>query len=471
MPMIELPQPTFSSAVVCVIVGIFTLKLVSVFLKRKGASASKSSRDDLDALSRCLVLFEDDKEEAVLFVHAAEIFQEKVAFAGFAEQFIRIYCGKGRFAQRLVQDDGDRPYWTQAADDWKPMDNISCIDEDITHEGLEKMLGDMCSTPLPTDKPLWRVVFLQNYKPRDSDVITSAFVWKYHHTIADGFTAMRHVVSHCTPVDETKTIEELFSTSRDVSARREKVSLSSIGTLISKFSNAVLKLVFLPKDPPNPCKPNYHLEKRSRRVCSFAGLGEEFSVKEIKKLARQASVGQSKKTTVNDILITAVFRTLAKYCEENPGKGGQTPEKLTAGMWVALNSGSPFEFAPTESKWGNEKLGVCYLNAPVKTIPAEEQLGAVHRGIRELIGSPEPYVANRVLSFFGALPHCIAKPWWDMTADKVTISLSNVPGPQAALRWPVNRHEDLKEQIPRTGLIRDLLFFVPPVLDVGNAVL
>lgn len=115
-------------------------------------------------------------------------------------------------------------------------------------------------------------------------------------------------------------------------------------------------------------------------------------------------------------------------------------------MWVALNSGSPFKFAPMESRWGNEKLGVCYLKVPVKVTPIAEQVGAgeyfftsglvsrcqridlsVHRRIRELIGSPEPYVANRILAAFGSLPYLIAKPLWGLTSDKVKLSQRSTP--------------------------------------------
>ncbi|KAF4715728.1 hypothetical protein FOZ63_001783, partial [Perkinsus olseni] len=221
-----------------------------------------------------------------------------------------------------------------------------------------------------------------------------------------------------------------------------------------------------------PCKPNYTQHHGSKRATSFTYLGEEFSVAKIKEIAHSATTTDHKKSVndvVREVLLAAISRALGMYCEEKKDKMEKVkiPENFQSAMWVSLDRASPFKFEKGERRWGNEGLGVCYLSLPIGVKSAVDQLNIVYHRIRDLIGSPEPLLANKLQALIALLPYPIAHFLWPRVTDKVTLSISNVPGPQAQLRWPVNRDEDLKEQIPRSGIIRDMLFFVPPVYDIG----
>ncbi|KAF4692535.1 hypothetical protein FOZ60_013205 [Perkinsus olseni] len=452
-----------STAILGILLGML-LAVVMPRLLKPTVTASGEKKEYMDLVSNGQVLFDDNRKEGQTCVHSAQIFEKQVDFNAFSKQFCKIYGSNGRFGQRLVNKGDERPYWIKPDPYWRPEDNISCVTDRTDHKGFEEMLGKMCATPLPLSQPLWQLVYFQNYVREDNGELTSAFIWKYHHSMADGFTAMRHTCSHCVPVAEGQKMEDVFIKPK-AGAKRSRPSLL---TIAKKTVTAFCKLVFLPKDPVSPCKPNYTQHHGSKRATAFTYLGEEFSVAKIKEIAHSATTTDHKKS-VNDVLLAAISRALGMYCEEKKDKveNVKIPENFQSAMWVSLDRASPFKFEKGERRWGNEGLGVCYLSLPIGVKSAVDQLNIVYHRIRDLIGSPEPLLANKLQALIALLPYPIAHFLWPRVTDKVTLSISNVPGPQAQLRWPVNRDEDLKEQIPRSGIIRDMLFFVPPVYDIG----
>eukprot|EP00932_Pfiesteria_piscicida_P006783 SRR837773.16744.p1 GENE.SRR837773.16744~~SRR837773.16744.p1 ORF type:complete len:254 (+),score=36.45 SRR837773.16744:77-763(+) len=101
---------------------------------------------------------------------------------------------------------------------------------------------------------------------------------------------------------------------------------------------------------------------------------------------------------------------------------------------------------------GELYLGCCLRQVP-NLVPAGEQHPGLMSTLRKSTNDPalmlEAGTATKLCAMLGWLPPCISKKVWPVVTNKVTVSMSNVPGPQFPMKWIGQP-------------VKSMLFFVPP---------
>lgn len=222
--------------------------------------------------------------------------------------------------------------------------------------------------------------------------------------------------------------------------------------LASFALRSVRKLLLMPEDSPSAFKASERLSPTEPRTVAWNSL-KAATVADLKQLGKELNGA-----TINDILITALTGALRKHAQTAPNAG--LSSDVTACTWVSL---SPLKHIYTDFdelplRWGNSTLGAVYMKLPVG--PQHGQLSSVETMgvLRESTSDPslmvEAGIATKLLSTMGWVPRLICKPLWGPLANKVSVSMSNVPGPQFALEWC---------GVP----VRRMMFFVPPAGSIS----
>jgi hypothetical protein len=399
------------------------------------------------------------------YISGVVIFKQKTTCAAISQAMQDTFLGEGekyksfgRWKDYPVISNWFWPYWKKD-DDFKASRHIFDMPERTDHASLEEWVGKSQVKALDPNHPLWNCHVFSNYV-NDEGKEVSAVVLRLHHSYGDGFTLLRMILQGCDPkrppsslsaskeaprVDSTGSV----SSSREPVGRPESKKSPKPGPLEVAMSGlgAAGKLVAMTNDPVSPLKSSRLIPAEDTRYVAWQCL--EHSVNDIK------AIGRPQNQTVNDVLIAALSTTLAKLAAR--GKG-PVPAQANMVMWCSLNPMSNLYKDLTELplELNNRGLGAVYLQLPLASkMGPKETCAEVQKRIKKLTTSPEPFLANRIMAFFGNWPRCVGKPLWDALGNKVTLSASNMPGPQFALSWlgvPVD----------------SWLFFVPPTGTVST---
>jgi hypothetical protein len=96
-------------------------------------------------------------------------------------------------------------------------------------------------------------------------------------------------------------------------------------------------------------------------------------------------------------------------------------------------------------------------DVPEDRVPRLGVMQELQKRIRKLTNSPEPLIANGLLGMMGYIPKAACEGFFKATANKVSISMSNVPGPQFDTAWC-------------GGPVSHCMFFVPPTGSLSTFV-
>ena len=95
-----------------------------------------------------------------------------------------------RFRDLLVDSSTSFPYWEAAAD----FDIKEHFTTDKTkykdHGAVEEAVAKLIKRPFNMRKPLWQVIVIENYVDQNG-VRRKAFLFRFHHAMADGFNMTR----------------------------------------------------------------------------------------------------------------------------------------------------------------------------------------------------------------------------------------------------------------------------------------
>lgn len=200
-------------------------------------------------------------------------------------------------------------------------------------------------------------------------------------------------------------------------------------------------------DAPSAFKSAVRLTPKDPRTVAWSTL-KNSTVSSLKDLGKSLNGA-----TINDILLAALAGALRRHSAASPTQC--LANDLTACGWV---SQSPLkhiytDFDEVPFKWGNSTLGAFYVALPVGANRQGMSSIDALNSLRETTNNPalmvEAGVATKLLGMFGWLPFCVGKMLWGPLANKVSVSMSNVPGPQFETEWCGNK-------------VRRMLFFVPP---------
>jgi len=124
---------------------------------------------------------------------------------------------------------------------------------------------------------------------------------------------------------------------------------------------------------------------------------------------------------------------------------------IQAVLWVSLRG---IDVNIKKVDFSN-RLGTVYLKLPLHITDPMARLRVIQKQAAELIASPESIVSFAIMSIIGFLPPFLTRIIWFASAFKVSLSMSNLPGPAMPVRFA-------------GGDVTTFMFFVPPVQTVGH---
>jgi diacylglycerol O-acyltransferase / wax synthase len=395
-----------------------------------------------------------------------------------------------RFRQRVVTGRGDRPRWEDdPAFDLDRHVLAAPLPAPGDDGALAAVVGELMSTPLAPDRPLWEFRLLQPYRGG------CALLARIHHAIGDGVALMLVLLSltdlqpsgpptvrptpdEPLPPDAPETQEtpeapagaeplaaaagpepsaepstnpftELFShplhdiariraladeispelmrlLHAPVEALRRSRLLTGIGGV-----GAFGRLVGRPADPGTPFKGPLGVPK-------VVAWSEPLALSEVKEVGR--ALGGS----VNDVLVSAATGALRRYVARRVGPPGR----------LDVRAAMPVNLRPLArmSQLGNH-FGLVFLSLPLGIADPLARLAELRRRSAALRRSAEAPVVLLILRTIGRVPLAVQRLVVKIFATKATLVMTNVPGPNRTLYLAGKPIRDLFFWVPQSGRV------------------
>mmetsp|Transcript_80427 Transcript_80427/g.139594 ORF Transcript_80427/g.139594 Transcript_80427/m.139594 type:complete len:509 (+) Transcript_80427:88-1614(+) len=380
-------------------------------------SANQINRDPEYVCNCHMVIPTHDKVEVERMFKVFEFYVEKFA----------------RFRERVVVRKLLWPYWEPVA----KVDinqHVFADSTPMTHEKMHEYLSRSCTQGMNPLIPLWKAVAFTDYT-FDDGTTGSAILLKWHHCMGDGFSMAQTLI--------TGTDFQTETAPKKAPSLAERVHQPG---QFGKVLSATAKLVAMQDDSPSALKAKNLLKPLDDRVACW--ITSRVPISEIKR------VGKAKGYTINDMVLAALAGTMRNY----QMKKQQKIVDPLAVVWVALRPISE-AFTPKDiseiDEPGNKTLGCVYVRLPVtQEFPRrEDRVRAIVDEISKLKGSPEPILTQMLTGAFGLMPRTLSNPIWDALSNKVSMSVSNVPGPPMDFTWAGIRPEGLYVWVPPVGTI------------------
>jgi WS/DGAT/MGAT family acyltransferase len=328
-----------------------------------------------------------------------------------------------RLRVRLV--DGDAPAWEP--DPELAIERLVRDAGSVGETGLPETVGVLMAERLPRDRPLWALDVVAVGRGR------TALVWRIHHALADGMTAMRMARSvlfddaegGATPVPAAVAKARSGSspkTTADPSARGQ----SGAGDgAVEAHGAARSRLAPLRAALQVPAALHRELARRGATTTLDAEIGERRAVafvdvglEEVKRIAHALP----EQATVNDVVLTAVAGGLRAWLAGLDAH----PRVLRVKVPVSLHQ-------PGDGD-GNRDSFIC-VDLPIDEADPVVRLGAIATETRE---RKRDHDAQTLDAFFRDLSHMSSSverfaEHWAESPRVFTLNVSNVPGPPGPL--------------------------------------
>ena len=292
--------------------------------------------------------------------------------------------------------------------------------------GLRQLVATAMATPLDRDHPLWAM-----------DVVSpltggrTALVWRIHHAVADGVTAMRMACELL-----------LEATAREVRGSRPSPAQRPPASPPHSRASALRSTARLPQtlrqELGRRAIPSA-LDQRvgPRREVAFV----DASLEELRRIGHAAP----ERATVNDVVLSAVSAGLRAWLD----RLGAPAEGLRAKVPVSLHQAGESETANRDS--------FMVVDLPLEQDDPLARLVAVARETRK---RKRRHDAETIHDFFRDLSHLSRSlerhaQQWAMSPRVFTLNVSNVPGPldpQSVLGAPLLELHSLAEIAHRHAL-------------------
>ncbi len=311
-------------------------------------------------------------------------------------------------------------------------------------QALERYIAAQIPQRLDPIHPMWQVHCIDGYGGG------SAVLFRMHHSIADGITLTRVLLSltsseevhagFVAPQSGAGPVGVLADLSRAAAteglrAVRHPTRVARATTATVRGARRLLHLATIPQKPRSALAGGVGATKNVRWT-------EPWPLSEVKAIGRTAGV------TVNDVLLSVLADALSRYLFEEG-----TPLDSVRVM-VPVNLRALDE--PLTADLGNV-FGEFIVTLPTGDMSPEVRLRVMHDTIEELKGSPEAVVAYLTLVAIGLLPGPVEDLSTRVFSGKVVATVSNVPGPRSTVHLAGT---------PVAGIIG----WVPGASDVGLGV-
>ena len=386
-----------------------------------------------------------------------------------------------RFRQRVVAGRGDHPRWEDdPAFDLDRHVLAASLPAPGDDGALAAVVGELMSTPLASDRPLWEFRLLQPYRGG------CALLARIHHAIGDGVALMLVLLSltdlqpsgpptvrptpddpmppdapetpagpeppassepaaepgtnpftelFCLPLHDIARIRALADEispelmrllHAPVEALRRSYLLTGIGGV-----GAFGRLVGRSADPGTPFKGPLGVPKA-------VAWSQPLALSEVKEVGR--ALGGS----VNDVLISATTGALRRYV----ARRAAPPARLD------VRAAMPVNLRPLArmSQLGNH-FGLVFLSLPLGIADPLARLAELRRRSAALRRSAEAAVVLLILRTIGRVPLAVQRLVVKIFATKATLVMTNVPGPNRTLYLAGKAIRDIFFWVPQSGRV------------------
>jgi WS/DGAT/MGAT family acyltransferase len=392
----------------------------------------------MSAVDRAWLLME--RPTNPMMVVALLMFGRRVDYERLCEVVAERFLAFPRFRCRPVADAlGAR---------WVPQPDFDLADHVLRvalpgegrKEELEALVGELASTQLSGQRPLWTFHLVENYGKG------SALVIRIHHCYADGIALVRVMLSLGEPGQKTKR--------RPRRARSSSPAplVGMVSQVLDAAVDAVGKGVHYALHPDEAAGLAGELARIAMladdpQTCLRGALSgmrhvawtEPFPLEKVRRIARVLGC------TINDVLVAALAGALGSYLESR----GESLTGLTVRAAVPVNLRSETEAPIT---LGN-RFGLVFLELPIGIRHPLERVYAVRAMMQKLKGSPQPLVTLGLLAIVGSLPAVVEEPVMATFSAKASLVASNVPGPRQPLYFAGVPAAQAMFWVPQAGSI------------------
>jgi WS/DGAT/MGAT family acyltransferase len=302
---------------------------------------------------------------------------------------------------------------------------------------LQALISDLVSTPLDFTKSPWQLHLI------DGVGTGSALLARIHHCMADGIALMHMLwsLTDKTPSGAKPGSDGALAASGGHAGIGRQL-LSGIGTAIRHpdlaagaaeaalaATAAAAQLTAAPPDTHTVLKGRLGVSKR-------AAWSERLSLNELKQVARVFNA------TFNDVMMGAVAGGMSAYL------AGRDVDVDKALLRVAV----PVNLRPLNlaGDLGNV-FGLVFLELPLQPELAEDRVREVKRRMEEAKRSHQADASLVVLALFGTLPGWLQPSAINFFGQKASLTMTNVPGPEAPRYMAGHRIRDIMFWAPVSG--------------------
>jgi diacylglycerol O-acyltransferase / wax synthase len=291
---------------------------------------------------------------------------------------------------------------------------------------FQRLVGTVMGTPLDRDRPLWAMDVVSRLPEGRSGLI-----WRIHHAVADGMTAMR--MARALLLDATT--DEPPGGRPGARQRPARPPVGAVAATLRRVADLPKTL----RQELGPSAVRSPLDRRvgPRREVAFV----DAPLEEVRRIGHAAP----ERATVNDVVLSAVGAGLHAWL----GELGAPAEGLRVKVPVSLHQQGERDMANRDS--------FIVVDLPLEQSDPLDRLVAVARETRECKNRHD---AQTLDDFFRDLSHLSGAlerhaEHWAMNPRVFTLNVSNVPGPpgpQLVLGAPLLELHSLAEIAHRHAL-------------------
>ena len=334
-------------------------------------------------------------------------------------------------------------------------------------QALQSYLADQVSVPFDDSKPLWQVLFVDNYTDG------KAIILRVHHCYADGlalisvfnsitdgsanvapFTVAQAASNEESPAEqnyEWPKYQRLIDSATERAERYAKLAkkLSGEGVSILRDQDAMrgivgdgvraaaelAQLATMPADPKRTFKGKLGV----RKTCAWS---EPVSFDKFHGIAKVVGC------KINDLLLSCV----AGAFREELIRAGEEPDGRRVHVTLPVNI-RPLEktdVSENPDDLGNQ-FGTVFAGLPVDIENPLERVYKIKHDMIALKQSLQPALSYGILYAAGMLPKSMQKALTESFGNKTSAVLSNVPGPRESRFIAGSRIKEQMFWVPQTG--------------------
>lgn len=402
-----------------------------------------------------------------LMIINAMIITEDMEFRDFRNTIVNRFLRFPRFLTRPAQVSGEYVWEKDPYFDISNHVKRVALPGLADKQALQGYLADQVSVPFDDSKPLWQVLFVDNY------VDGKAIILRVHHCYADGlalisvfnsitdgsanvapFTVAQAASNEESPAEqnyEWPKYQRLIDSATERAERYAKLAkkLSGEGVSILRDQDAMrgivgdgvraaaelAQLATMPADPKRTFKGKLGV----RKTCAWS---EPVSFDKFHGIAKVVGC------KINDLLLSCVagaFREeLIRAGEELDGR------RVHVTLPVNIRPLEKTDVSENPDDLGNQ-FGTVFAGLPVDIENPLERVYKIKHDMIALKQSLQPALSYGILYAAGMLPKSMQKALTESFGNKTSAVLSNVPGPRESRYIAGSRIKEQMFWVPQTG--------------------